>query len=539
MYSWIGRFIIHTLISLNLGKEKLFGSSDFGIPLRFPVKPRELVDRGIFSKEVVDKFINRSTLLSYYFNFIEPERKVNILEDLWSSKNASWSIENAFGINRSSKPFSNIPKYCPVCNMENWEQYGEIYWNLFHQIPDIQLCIDHNCFLEDCINTSHSQKKYPFFLPQIDDCPVKKPRYNTNDILLALAKSCVNVVSNDYTIDFDYTSRARELGYSLGNRVDQIAFENDFNEYYPKEIFGGIEYSPLLFIRYKITNPYRHIMLDYFLLRRKEKRGTIVPSNKVKFWDKEYFGNGPWDCIDPKCRKKIKKPEFNYDGKARRTIGLFSCSCDSRYSMSYLIERDKITKTNVRKIRKSKIGSKPKKAPMHVGKELKTMRKEWLELKSKGKLTSEGRRRLYYLSARLKTIDKDWVSSVSSKIKQIKNDNGLKMKASSIEKQIHLVTDAIEFFQEHPPSFRITIPQILRRAKLGTTALDLTAKQLASKHVESIIDFQIRRLHAVAKKLLKNNEKLTPSRLLFKAHIWKKNKKVVKEAERLVYSKLN
>jgi hypothetical protein len=321
------------------------------------------------------------------------------------------------------------------------ERNGEIYWNRLHQIQNIQICIEHNCFLEDCINVNHDQKKYPLFFPSIKSCPIRKPRYNESENLLTIAKSCVKILFNEYQINFDYISRARRLGYGFGNRVKQIEIENDFNEFYSESYFSPIEYSQLLFIKYKITNPYRHILLDYFF-STKERQDIVAPFYKKKFWDKGFFGQGPWACINPKCKffgkMTITEPEFNYDGKSNRTVGLFTCSCGSMYTMSFMVKENNVIKTNIKKIRESKRGIKLVKSNDYKEKQ-EVWQKEWAILKSAKKTTSEQKRRLYYLSARLKSTDPDWKSKIAASVKKIDDAKAKERKLILKKKQIQLV----------------------------------------------------------------------------------------------------
>lgn len=49
-------------------------------------------------------------------------------------------------------------KYCPLCAKENREKYHETYWNAFHQIPEINICIIHGCKLKDSsVNVNNSR----------------------------------------------------------------------------------------------------------------------------------------------------------------------------------------------------------------------------------------------------------------------------------------------------------------------------------------------------------------------------------------------
>lgn len=539
-YSLVGRFIQHTLSSAHLAKRIIFGSSDFRIPLRFPIRLSELVEHGAFTTNYVDKMVFNNTLLPYYLYFIQPERRKEIVENLWLGEK-NWSIENALGLNRSVSKLENTPKYCPICIQENLRNYGEIYWNRLHQIPEIQICVKHNCFLEDCDKSNNSEliRKYPIYIPTIEICPIREPRYNGSELLLSLGKSCVNILNVESPINFEYASRVKAKGYVFGhgNNVDRISIEKAFNELYSEEIFSGIEYTSLLFNRYKITNPYKHVMFDYLLSSLNIKPGKTPELIKTKFWDKKYFGNGPWICINKSCkvhkRNKVNISKFNYDAKAKKTIGYLSCVCGTSYSMSFLIEDNKIKTTFIRKVFKPIAKSLNKPAINVIKKQLHTLREECFKLKTKQQLTADERRRVAYLSRLLKKSDTNWYDKISQRAKQIQLKNVKEVNSETRKNEFNRVAKVVSDFKLNPPKYRITAIKLARKAELSIKGLHRDVKRFLYKAEETVDEFQIRRLNYVAEEMKTNGVRITVSKLLFNAHIWKKSERAIQEAERI------
>jgi hypothetical protein len=390
--------------------------------------------------------------------------------------------------------------------------------------------------LEDCYNPS-ARTKYPFYIPNIENCPAEKPKYNTSEILLALGKLCVQVLNGCHKISFDYSHRAQALGYSQGAKMNQILIEKDFNHFYSEKFFSKKEYSPLLFIKHKITNPYRHIMLDYFLSSKMQKTGIVAKTIKLPFWDKYLFGSGPWPCINPLCKEfgknLIANPDFKYDSKSKRTVGLFYCSCGTTYTKSFAVKDGIIIKTNLKIRKKTVRGIKLKDSKDISKNELSALQEEWIQLKSELSLTNNDKRKLYALTTRLNRINRDWVSDQKIKIKNFKDAETKNKKIKIINEQKLLVSSIIESFREDPPPFRITQSQILRKSNLTKSKIEPLIRKFITKHEESITDYQIRRLRKAAQELTEKNEKLTPSKLLFNAHIWKKDRRVIKEAKKI------
>ena len=51
-------------------------------------------------------------------------------------------------------------RYCPLCAAADREQHGETYWHRKHQLPGVEICLEHRCRLENSSNgiTVESQR---------------------------------------------------------------------------------------------------------------------------------------------------------------------------------------------------------------------------------------------------------------------------------------------------------------------------------------------------------------------------------------------
>lgn len=77
-------------------------------------------------------------------------------------------------------------RYCPVCYQEDLQLYGEPYWHRSHQLPDMQICTKHRCWLVDTDVTYNSARQQELF-PATFTMQLKKlPAEPVPDCLLAL-----------------------------------------------------------------------------------------------------------------------------------------------------------------------------------------------------------------------------------------------------------------------------------------------------------------------------------------------------------------
>lgn len=516
----------------------LYGSGDGLTSLHFINNVPKLIDKGFLTKDSWKSALYGMTTAPYFFSLIDEGRVNDILESMLDSTNKTGrSPENLLGINRSGFNVSNIPKYCPLCNNDRLTKNEELYWNRLHQIPDIKICTSHYCYLEEAVNPEYSEgnRKFPLIVPDEKSCPINVPRSCSSKEIIELAELMIRILKGEYSIQNNYNQRAKNLGFASGRFLDRDKIGNEYSKFY-KNI--NVPYPTLninVFLDNKVWNPTRHLLLDYFL-NRFTPQGQPIKVEHYKFWDKSYFGNGPWNCLNASCKHfgkpSIKVGIFRYDSKSRRTIGSFSCSCGTTYLMSFLIVANKIEKTRIRILKGSRQSEvKPKNFNLKKRNE---QRKQWLDLAQLDTKTQIQKRAFYRFSKWLENNDPKWYQSQSKKKKQREIKQHRLNEASEVKSQLAALRKAFVYYAMDKPNFRITKSELIRKAGISKDAIKGKVLKYLEENSESIEEFQIRRLYATEKKLVDRGERITKAKLLYTAHIWNsKTKRVVKVAEQI------
>ena len=110
----------------------------------------------------VDEIARKHTLFSYVFRFQTLETKQKLL---CQAKNG----DIKYLVKLPRQYWSRSLKFCPVCQKEDMEKYGETYWHLSHQIPSATICTKHRCRL---LNYSQIVKKHrndSFVIPELSE----------------------------------------------------------------------------------------------------------------------------------------------------------------------------------------------------------------------------------------------------------------------------------------------------------------------------------------------------------------------------------
>lgn len=91
----------------------------------------------------LEEIILNHTMFPYYGRFISLERRHKALQSLITMD----------GNHRNLLPIpvnkNRHLRYCPLCAASDRDTYDETYWHRIHQLPGINICPDHHCYLQN------------------------------------------------------------------------------------------------------------------------------------------------------------------------------------------------------------------------------------------------------------------------------------------------------------------------------------------------------------------------------------------------------
>ncbi len=143
VYSWFCRYYIHSgSLNHKMALNDLFCKRSDCLSKEFignlNPKARERIEKEMSMEDVVLKH----TMFSQYARF--SMGKEQILNTLINK--ATVDVHKLFPI-LPREDNDRYLKYCPMCVIEDREQYGETYWHRIHQIRGVQVCTKHGCKL--------------------------------------------------------------------------------------------------------------------------------------------------------------------------------------------------------------------------------------------------------------------------------------------------------------------------------------------------------------------------------------------------------
>lgn len=129
--------------------------------------------------------IYKHTMFGLYAPFVQESHRQKAIALM--AEQASGSIHLMLGLNASRVPNNTKLHYCPICIQQQRETYGEYFWNKVWFLPNLSICLKHNCSLlsQDYIQQQHRHLFLPLLPNQNQDTP--HPYYKEDFILGQMA----------------------------------------------------------------------------------------------------------------------------------------------------------------------------------------------------------------------------------------------------------------------------------------------------------------------------------------------------------------
>jgi Tn7-like transposition protein D/TniQ len=350
LYSLIARYHIRSgNISPKITLQELFGSTTTiatpDLPSSLNCLSKQL--QHLFPNSVTD-LIDRYTLYPFYRPFLPPQRDRSIQKSM--KANIGQNIHTRAGIMASAIATPRYFRFCPQCNAEDLDRYGEIYWHRLHQITGVFICPEHSTPLQDSTISFQGLNRHEYYAASSDNCVVVKQcdAYSdrTKQQLQTIATDIWWLLNRNlaaHTPDYfqeQYRSLLIDREYANSNgRVRRVRLDRDFRLFYDREMLALLDSSlaensdvhwlfDLLCKHRKSFHPIRHLLLIRFLT------GSVDRFFTTKY-QYQPFGKAPWICLNPTAnhyrQPVITNLKISHCLENKQPLGVFSCDCGMIY----------------------------------------------------------------------------------------------------------------------------------------------------------------------------------------------------------------
>lgn len=350
LYSVLARYHLRSgNISFKATMEDAFGTKNATAVMELPSNLNALISNMPLNTEyTADYLINNHTLFTFYTAFLPPKRGQWVRNNMM--KRNGKGIYGKTGIMASSIVANQYFRFCPLCNEEDKERYGEIYWHRIHQIPGVLVCPKHQVMLCDSKVPIKGYNKHQYVAASEENCIKQDSVFTYSDKtmlhLIELARDIEFLFNNQFErrptewFHEQYRAKLIEQGFATVNgSIMQKKLAEEFVQFYGEEFLALVQstieigsdnnwLADMVRGRNRASHPIRHMLLARFL-------GISIPDLFYRQLTYKPFGDGPWPCLNPAAehylKPMVKQLRISFSNDTKKPVGTFFCDCGFIY----------------------------------------------------------------------------------------------------------------------------------------------------------------------------------------------------------------
>ena len=204
-YSLFARYHVHSgHLTFRATAEDLFVNKDVIPSTEFIVPLTEEAVKMIARTMPLSEFVEKHTMLPYYTRFLPLERRKKAF-DLITAMDRSFY--DCLYMRKNKTEMRKYMRYCPLCAAIDRKKYGETYWHRKHQLPGVEICLEHRCQLEDSsVGITVESQRFKLIHAELvipEDTPVNM---TVSDLEYQLSEYVMKVFDADMDFEHDVST---------------------------------------------------------------------------------------------------------------------------------------------------------------------------------------------------------------------------------------------------------------------------------------------------------------------------------------------
>ncbi len=283
------------------------------------------------------------TAFNYLVAFATPVMAKQAIASIVNGKVTDWYLK--LGMAAFKVPRVTRLRFCPECNNDMLNTYGEMYWKREFQLPSVVVCRTHQTTLYKSTIDIKLQRRHAFYAADAMCCVVKpEARLVSPEItemgmqrLVSIAKRSTSLLEHNreykshgewttyYRRQLENTGFANYQGHVKRKKL-HVAVSSFYGEIFNSvpdfRLLVGLNWLSKLTRKHRHAfHPLHHLMLEEFLAHQPLK----LP-----------FGSGPWVCINPLAEhfNQYTINHYHLHNNHGHQVAVFECICGYTYTHS-------------------------------------------------------------------------------------------------------------------------------------------------------------------------------------------------------------
>ena len=204
-YSLFARYHVHAgHLTFRATAEDLFTNKDAIPSTEFIVPLTEEAVKMIARTMPLSEFVEKHTMLPYYTRFLPLERRKKAFDLMMAMDRTFY---DCLYIRKNKTEMRKYMRYCPICAAKDRKKYGETYWHRKHQLPGVDICLEHRCRLENSsIGITVESQRFKMIHAELaipEDTPVNM---NVSDPEYMLSNYVMQIFNADMDFENDVST---------------------------------------------------------------------------------------------------------------------------------------------------------------------------------------------------------------------------------------------------------------------------------------------------------------------------------------------
>lgn len=345
IYSWFARYAVYSAcVGSKMAIAQLLYSTSNNPSIEFVGHLNENAERQIKNVYSLDDLIINHTMFPQYARFLSGQKQKEALGKIKKHCDPHKAVTI---LPRNNK--EKYLKYCPLCVKEDRDTYGETFWHRKHQIRNVNVCLVHQCKLEDSIVAAITQNTFTLQPAEVA-AKITKPTFTDNMEQINFSKYAIELFEADIKENSDINVRAViynsmvNTKYRRGQQRYMSQFADDLQRFYKRSGINSIasinqiqrvmlaeskEFSAICQITYFLKISVKDLLKSDRVAVVQEKESHYVKKRTITDWDK--FDKENVVCFEQFCKNiysgsanDIGRPEKVSEKMVYRFLGITS-----------------------------------------------------------------------------------------------------------------------------------------------------------------------------------------------------------------------